>query len=119
MAICRHMVLTSRPAKPQYHGPAIQNVTIAMLDDWLAHGSKPSYRTHNAVIAGDPVRVSYLVEKKHAASMRAIRRAIPPLTNAVRIKSADMVAYLVRAQCRCGSARWRWLDAAHDRSVDR
>jgi len=81
--------------KPQYRGPAISNVTIAMLDDWLAHGSKPSTELNNAVIAGDPVRVSYLVEKKHADINARDSQGNTPLTNAVRIKSADMVAYLV------------------------
>jgi quinoprotein dehydrogenase-associated probable ABC transporter substrate-binding protein len=85
-----------KPAgKPQYHGPAIQNVTVAMLDDWLAHGSKPSIELNNAVLAGDPVRVSYLVEKKHADINARDPQGNTPLTNAVRIKSADMVAYLV------------------------
>jgi len=66
-----------------------------MLDDWLAHGSKPSIELNNAVIAGDPVRVSYLVEKKHADINARDPQGNTPLTNAVRIKSADMVAYLV------------------------
>lgn len=85
-----------KPAgKPQYHGPAIQNVTLAMVDDWLAHGSKPSVELNNAVIAGDSVRVSYLIEKKHADINARDPQGNTPLTNAVRIKSADMVAYLV------------------------
>ena len=94
-----------KPAdKPQYHGPAIQNVTIAMLDDWLAHGSKPSVELNNAVLAGDPVRVSYLVEKKHADINARDPQGNTPLTNAVRIKSADMVAYLVEHKADIGRA---------------
>jgi quinoprotein dehydrogenase-associated probable ABC transporter substrate-binding protein len=85
-----------KPAgKPQYHGPAISNVSIAMLDDWLAHGSKPSVELNNAVLAGDPVRVSYLIEKKHVDINARDPQGNTPLTNAVRMKSADMVAYLV------------------------
>jgi quinoprotein dehydrogenase-associated probable ABC transporter substrate-binding protein len=83
------------PEKPQYHGPAIQSVSIAMLDDWLAHGAKISVELNNAVVAGDPVRVSYLVEKKHTDINARDPQGNTPLTNAVRIKSADMVAYLV------------------------
>jgi quinoprotein dehydrogenase-associated probable ABC transporter substrate-binding protein len=94
-----------KPAdKPQYHGPAIQNVTIAMLDDWLAHGSKPSVELNNAVLAGDPVRVSYLVEKKHVDINARDPQGNTPLTNAVRIKSADMVAYLVEHKADVGRA---------------
>ncbi|HXR20770.1 MAG TPA: quinoprotein dehydrogenase-associated putative ABC transporter substrate-binding protein [Steroidobacteraceae bacterium] len=81
--------------QPQYHGPAIQNVTLAMLDDWLAHGAKLSVELNNAVLAGDPVRVSYLIEKKHADINARDPQGYTPLLNAVRIMSADMVTYLV------------------------
>jgi quinoprotein dehydrogenase-associated probable ABC transporter substrate-binding protein len=94
-----------KPAnKPQYHGPAISNVTIAMLDDWLAHGSKPSVELNNAVLAGDPVRVSYLIEKKHVDPNARDPQGNTPLTNAVRMKSADMVAYLVEHHADVGRA---------------
>ncbi len=81
--------------KPQYHGPAIQSVSIAMLDDWLAHGAKISVELNNAVIADDPVRVSYLVEKRHADVNARDPQGYTPLLNAVRISSPEMVAYLV------------------------
>jgi quinoprotein dehydrogenase-associated probable ABC transporter substrate-binding protein len=81
--------------KPKYNGPAIQNVTIAMLDDWLAHGAKISVELNNAVIADDPVRVSYLVEKKHADINARDPQGYTPLLNAVRKMSLPMVTYLV------------------------
>jgi quinoprotein dehydrogenase-associated probable ABC transporter substrate-binding protein len=81
--------------KPQYHGPAIQNVTIAMLDDWLAHGAKPSVELNNAVVAGDQVRISYLIEKKHADINARDPQGYTPLLNAVRKMSMSMVTYLV------------------------
>jgi len=91
-------------SKPQYRGPAIQNVTIAMLDDWLAHGAKLNVELNNAVIAGDPVRVSYLVEKKHADINARDPQGYTPLLNAVRIMSADMVAYLIEHNADVGRA---------------
>ena len=81
--------------KPQYHGPAVQNVTIAMLDDWLAHGAKPSVELNNAVVADDPVRVSYLIEKKHTDINAKDPQGYTPLLNAVRRMSPNMVTYLV------------------------
>ncbi len=81
--------------KPKYTGPAIQNVTIAMLDDWLAHGAKLSVELNNAVIADDPVRVTYLVEKKHADVNARDPQGNTPLLNAVRRMSLSMVTYLV------------------------
>jgi len=85
----------AEPKKPQYSGPAIQNVTIAMLDDWLAHGSKVSVELNNAVIADDPVRVSYLIEKRHADVNARDPQGYTPLLNAVRRMSLPMVTYLV------------------------
>jgi ankyrin repeat protein len=81
--------------KPQYHGPAIQNVTIAMLQDWLAHGASPIVELNNAVVADDPVRVKYLVEKKHVNVNAKDQQGYTPLLNAVRRKSMSMVTYLV------------------------
>lgn len=106
---------------PEYHGPAIQNVTTAMVDDWLAHGSKVSVELNNAVIAADPVRVSYLVERKHADVNARDPQGNTPLTNAVRVKSLDMVKYLVEHHAdvtRADSDGWTpvmtaaWLDDA-------
>jgi len=111
-----------KPAsQPEYRGPAIQNVTIAMLDDWLAHGSKVSVELNNAVIATDPVRVHYLVENKHADVNARDPQGNTPLTNAVRVRSIDMVRYLVEHRAdvtRPDSDGWTplmtaaWLDDA-------
>jgi quinoprotein dehydrogenase-associated probable ABC transporter substrate-binding protein len=81
--------------KPRYHGPAIQSVSIAMLDDWLAHGAKVSVELNNAVIADDPVRVTYLVEKRHADVNARDPQGSTPLLNAVRVSAPDMVTYLI------------------------
>lgn len=81
--------------RPQYHGPAIQHVTIAMLDDWLAHGAKPSVELNNAVVADDPVRVHYLIEQKHTDINAKDPQGYTPLLNAIRRQSMSMVTYLV------------------------
>lgn len=105
--------------KPQYHGPAIQSVTIAMLDDWLAHGASPTVELNNAVVADDPVRVKYLIERKHADINAKDQQGYTPLLNAVRRKSLTMVAYLVDHKAdvtRADSDGWTpmmtaaWLD---------
>ncbi len=83
------------PEKPRYRGPAIQHVSIAMVEDWLAHGSTLTAELNNAVLAEDPVRVIYLVEKKHADLNARDPEGNTPLTNAVRVKSPEMVSYLV------------------------
>jgi quinoprotein dehydrogenase-associated probable ABC transporter substrate-binding protein len=81
--------------KPKYMGPAMQSVTTAMLDDWLKHGANVNTELNNAVIADDPVRVSYLVESKHADVNARDLQGYTPLLNAVRKMSLDMVKYLV------------------------
>lgn len=83
------------PAKPQYNGPAIQSVTIAMLEDWLKHGANVNNELNDAVIADDPVRVHYLVEKKHADVNARDLQGSTPLLNAIRKRSMSMVRYLV------------------------
>ncbi len=83
------------PSKPKYMGPAIQSVTIAMLDDWLKHGANVNVELNNAVIADDPVRVSYLVEKKHADINARDLQGYTPLLGAIRRKSTSMVTYLL------------------------
>jgi quinoprotein dehydrogenase-associated probable ABC transporter substrate-binding protein len=59
------------PYKPFEPAPAPADskpvVTIATLNDWLAHGANVNSELNNAVVADDPVRVTYLLEKKHAA----------------------------------------------------
>ena len=82
-------------ARPQYHGPAIQSVTIAMLDDWLAHGAKPGVELNNAVVADDPVRVKYLIEQKHTDVNSRDPQGYTPLLNALRRQSMTLVSYLV------------------------
>ena len=52
---------------PEPSGHEKQSVTIAMLNDWLAHGANVNAELNNAVIADDLVRVAYLLDKKHAS----------------------------------------------------
>ncbi len=46
------------------------SVSIAQLNDWLAHGANVNVELNNAVMADDQVRVAYLLEKKHASAFR-------------------------------------------------
>jgi quinoprotein dehydrogenase-associated probable ABC transporter substrate-binding protein len=70
-------------------------VSIAQLDDWLKHGAKVDDELNNAIIAGDQVRVAYLVEKKHANLEARDPQGYTPLLNAIRLGSAGMVQYLI------------------------
>lgn len=82
--------------KPQpVTASAGSEVTIAQLDDWLRHGAKVDDELDNAIIAGDPVRVSYLVEKKHASLEARDPQGYTPLLNAIRQGSPSLVKYLL------------------------
>ena len=70
-------------------------VSIAQLDDWLAHGANVGVELNNAVMADDAARVSYLVEKKHAAVGALDLQGETPLHHALIERSAPMVNYLI------------------------
>jgi quinoprotein dehydrogenase-associated probable ABC transporter substrate-binding protein len=82
-----------RPAaSPAPSGPA---VTIAQLDDWLAHGANVNTELNNAVMADDQVRVAYLLEQKHASIAAQDLLGETPLHHALMARSATMVAFLI------------------------
>jgi quinoprotein dehydrogenase-associated probable ABC transporter substrate-binding protein len=73
-------------------GPA---VSIAQLNDWLAHGANMNVELNDAVMADDAARVSYLVEHKHAEVGAQDLQGETPLHHALIERSASMVAYLI------------------------
>jgi len=82
------------PAKPHPVTADTQGVTIAQLDEWLKHGAKVNDEFNNALIADDMVRVSYLLEKRHANINARDLQGYTPLLNAIRKTSLNMVKYL-------------------------
>jgi quinoprotein dehydrogenase-associated probable ABC transporter substrate-binding protein len=80
------------PARPSRAAPA---VSIAQLNDWLAHGANVNTELNNAVLADDQVRVSYLLEKKHASLAALDLQGETPLHHALQQRSSDMVVFLL------------------------
>ena len=70
-------------------------VTIAMLNDWLAHGANVNVELNNAVVADDPIRVAYLLDKKHAAIDAQDPQGETPLHHALVRRSEPMVKLLL------------------------
>jgi quinoprotein dehydrogenase-associated probable ABC transporter substrate-binding protein len=84
------------PPKPQrVTASAEPGVSIATLEEWLQQGARVNDELNNAVIADDPVRVAYLVEKKRADINARDPQGYTPLLNAIRKTSPAMVQYLV------------------------
>jgi len=71
-------------------------VSIAQLNDWLAHGSSVNTELNNAVMADDPVRVTYLLDKKHASINGQDLQGETPLHYALVQRFPDMVALLIQ-----------------------
>ena len=80
------------PARPTHAAPA---VSIAQLNDWLAHGANVDTELNNAVLADDQVRVSYLLDKKHASLSALDLQGETPLHHALQLRSTGMVAFLL------------------------
>src|SRR5207248_5886859 len=53
------------PRRPAPTGSPSRTVSIAQLDEWLAHGANLNVELNNAVLAGDQVRIAYLLDSKH------------------------------------------------------
>jgi quinoprotein dehydrogenase-associated probable ABC transporter substrate-binding protein len=70
-------------------------VTIAMLNNWLAHGANVNVELNNAVVADDTVRVAYLLHKKHAAIDAQDPQGETPLHHALVRRSEPMIKYLL------------------------
>ena len=81
------------PAAPPTHTAAV--VSLAQVDDWLAHGSSVSVELNNAVMADDQKRVAYLLDKKNASVNAQDLQGETPLHHALIQRSPDMVAYLI------------------------
>jgi quinoprotein dehydrogenase-associated probable ABC transporter substrate-binding protein len=83
------------PMTPEPSGHEKQTVTIAMLNDWLAHGANVNVELNNAVIADDLVRVAYLLDKKHASIDAQDLQGETPLHHALVRRSEPVVKYLL------------------------
>jgi quinoprotein dehydrogenase-associated probable ABC transporter substrate-binding protein len=80
-----------RPA-PKATAP---KVTIAQLNDWLAHGANVNTELNNAVLADDQTRVGYLLEKKHADVNGMDLQGETPLHHAIVQQSPAMLQFLI------------------------
>jgi len=87
------------PYAPQPEQPAppvtAPKVSIAQLNDWLAHGANITTELNNAVLAGDQARVGYLLEKKHADVNAMDLQGETPLHHALVQRSPEMVKFLI------------------------
>jgi quinoprotein dehydrogenase-associated probable ABC transporter substrate-binding protein len=83
------------PLNPEPNGHEKQTVTIAMLNDWLAHGADVNTELGNAVLADDLVRVAYLLDKKHASIDARDLQGETPLHHALIRRSGPMVKFLL------------------------
>ncbi len=79
--------------EPQQHRAA--KVSIAQLNEWLAHGADVTTELNNAVVADDQTRVAYLLEKKHASVTAIDLQGETPLHHAVLMASPAMVQFLI------------------------
>jgi quinoprotein dehydrogenase-associated probable ABC transporter substrate-binding protein len=80
---------------PHHGDPTPSVVSIAMLDDWLAHGANANEELNHAIIGDDLKRIRHLVEKKHADVNAPDTQGETPLDNAIRRASLALVTYLV------------------------
>jgi len=70
-------------------------VSVAQLNDWLAAGANINVELNNAVLAGDKVRIAYLLDKKHAPIDAQDLQGETALQIAIRQKSQPLVRYLL------------------------
>jgi quinoprotein dehydrogenase-associated probable ABC transporter substrate-binding protein len=80
---------------PHHGDPTPAVVSIATLNDWLAHGASVNEELNHAIIGDDLKRIKYLVEKKHADVNAPDLQGETPLDNAIRKASLALVTYLV------------------------
>jgi quinoprotein dehydrogenase-associated probable ABC transporter substrate-binding protein len=80
---------------PHHGDPTPSVVSIATLNDWLAHGASVNEELNHAIIGDDLKRIKYLVEKKHADVNAPDLQGETPLDNAIRKASLALVTYLV------------------------
>jgi quinoprotein dehydrogenase-associated probable ABC transporter substrate-binding protein len=84
-----------KPAAPEPQRAVAASVSLAQVDEWLAHGSDVTTELNNAVMADDQKRVAYLLEKKHASVSAQDRQGETPLHHAIIMASPSMVEYLI------------------------
>jgi quinoprotein dehydrogenase-associated probable ABC transporter substrate-binding protein len=84
-----------KPVAPPVEDNSKPVVTIATLNSWLAHGANVNAELSNAVIADDPVRVVYLLDKKHAAVDAQNSQGETPLHDALVRRSQPMIKLLL------------------------
>lgn len=70
-------------------------VSVAQLNQWLAAGANVNVELNNAVLAGDRVRIAYLLDKKHAPIDAQDLQGETALQIAIRQKSEPLVRYLL------------------------
>jgi quinoprotein dehydrogenase-associated probable ABC transporter substrate-binding protein len=90
-----HGPYTPVKRQPTSSGGAAPAVTIATLNDWLAHGADVNVELNNAIIGDDKARVTYLLDKKHAAIDARDLQGETPLLHAIRKRSLPMVTLLL------------------------
>jgi quinoprotein dehydrogenase-associated probable ABC transporter substrate-binding protein len=85
------------PYKPPEPAPPVRSapVSIAQVDEWLAHGANVNTELANAVLADDKRRVSYLLDKKHASLSALDLQGETPLHHALQLRSTDMTVLLL------------------------
>jgi quinoprotein dehydrogenase-associated probable ABC transporter substrate-binding protein len=81
--------------KPHHGDPTPSVVSIATLNDWLAHGADVNEELTHAILGDDIKRVTYLIEKKHANINARDLQGETPLHNAIRLSAVGLVNYLV------------------------
>jgi quinoprotein dehydrogenase-associated probable ABC transporter substrate-binding protein len=74
---------------------ATANVSIAQLNEWLAHGANVNTELNNAVMANDQKRVAYLLDKKHASVSALDLQGETPLHHAIIMAEPSMVEFLI------------------------
>jgi quinoprotein dehydrogenase-associated probable ABC transporter substrate-binding protein len=83
-----------KPAAPEQR-QASAKVSIAQLNEWLAHGANVNTELNNAVMANDNTRVAYLIEKKHASVSAQDLQGETPLHHAIVMAEPPMVEFLI------------------------
>ena len=84
-----------KESAPEPSPRTTRTVSIAQLNDWLAHGASVETELNNAVMADDQTRVAYLLESKHAAVNAQDLQGETPLHHALVQRSPRMVAFLI------------------------
>lgn len=87
--------LKSAPARPATSAAsADQVVTLKRLEEWLASGADVNAELNNAVLAFDPVRVTFLLDK--GADVNKLNdNGYSPLHTAARSRNSDLVKLLL------------------------